>query len=177
METICIYKTSCDTNKNTMNVSLARSSLFFDIDIQNFSIWVYHHETTCCVCSWPLFDIDLYVGDGGIHSEFCSLFCRLNWSLLFKAPVFMFDCKCSWEFFLDFFGEKSYFENVTIMTTTIKMSRCFPLCPYSDISIAPLLMCSECVSLSVNFYRKSEGVRIRGHETSSSAQRDVPEFL
>ena len=41
----------------------------------------------------------------------------------------------------------------------------------------PLLMCSECVSLSVNFYRKSEGVRMRGHETSSSAQRDVHEFL
>ena len=30
---------------------------------------------------------DLYVGDGGIHSEFCSLFCRLNWSLFFKATV------------------------------------------------------------------------------------------
>ena len=38
-------------------------------------------------------------------------------------------------------------------------------------------MCSECVSLSVNFYRKTGGVRMRGHETSSSAQRDVPEFL
>ena len=44
-------------------------------------------------------------------------------------------------------------------------------------AVTPLLMCSECVSLSVNFYRKSEGVRIRSHETSSSAQRDVPEFL
>ena len=43
--------------------------------------------------------------------------------------------------------------------------------------ITPLLICSECVSLSVNFYRKSEGVRMRGHETSSSAQRDVHEFL
>ena len=42
---------------------------------------------------------------------------------------------------------------------------------------APLLMCSEYVSLSVNFYRKSGGVRMRGHETSSSSQRDVPEFL
>ena len=41
----------------------------------------------------------------------------------------------------------------------------------------PLLMCSECVSLSVDFYRKSGGVRMRGYETSSSAQRDVPEFL
>ena len=47
----------------------------------------------------------------------------------------------------------------------------------SESTISPLLMCSECISLSVNFYRKSEGVRMRGHETSSSAQRDVPEFL
>ena len=45
------------------------------------------------------------------------------------------------------------------------------------MTVTPLLMCSECVSLSVNFYRKSEGVRMRGHETSSSAQRDVHEFL
>ena len=30
--------------------------------------------------------------------------------------------------------------------------------------------------LSVNFYRESGGVRMRGHETSSSAQRDVPQL-
>ena len=42
---------------------------------------------------------------------------------------------------------------------------------------SPLLMCSECVSLSVNFYRKTGGVRMRGHETSSSAHREVHEFL
>ena len=49
--------------------------------------------------------------------------------------------------------------------------------PVSGLLFTPLLMCSECVSLSVNFYRKSGGVRMRGRETSSSAQRDVPEFL
>ena len=48
---------------------------------------------------------------------------------------------------------------------------------FQRVSDSPLLMCSECVSLSVNFYRKTGGVRMRGHETSSSAQRDVPEFL
>ena len=44
-------------------------------------------------------------------------------------------------------------------------------------TFTPLLMCSEVVSLSVNFYRKSGGVRMRRHKTSSSAQPDVPEFL
>ena len=33
--------------------------LLFDIGILNFGIWVYHHETTCCVHSWPLYDLDL----------------------------------------------------------------------------------------------------------------------
>ena len=43
-----------------MNLSLERLSLLFDIGIPNFSIWVYHHETICCVHSWPLFDLDLW---------------------------------------------------------------------------------------------------------------------
>ena len=66
----------------TMNLSLARLSLLFDIlGIPNFGIWVYHHEPTCCVHSWPLYDLELwhlYMGDGGILSEFYYVFkiCR-----------------------------------------------------------------------------------------------------
>ena len=30
-----------------------KMSLLFDIGIPNFGIWVYYHETTCCVHSWP----------------------------------------------------------------------------------------------------------------------------
>ena len=29
-----------------------KMSLLFDKGIPNFGIWVYHHETTCCVHSW-----------------------------------------------------------------------------------------------------------------------------
>ena len=43
-----------------MNLSLARLSLLFDIGIPNFRIWVYHHETICCVRSWLLYDLDLW---------------------------------------------------------------------------------------------------------------------
>ena len=51
-------------------------SLLFDIDIPNFSIWVYHHETTLCtfltlVWPWPL---TYMLGGGGILSEFYSVF-------------------------------------------------------------------------------------------------------
>ena len=42
----------------TMNLSWAKSSLLFDIGIQNFGIWLYHHRTTYCVHSWPLYDLD-----------------------------------------------------------------------------------------------------------------------
>ena len=40
--------------------------LLFDIGISNFDIWVYHHETTCCVHSWQsmTLTIDLCVGGG-----------------------------------------------------------------------------------------------------------------
>ena len=40
----------------------------------NFGIWVYYQETTCCVHSWQLFDLDLWPiwGDGGILNEFYS---------------------------------------------------------------------------------------------------------
>ena len=48
---ICIF---------TMNLSLARSSLLFDIGIPRSGIWVYYHETTCCVHSWPLNDLDIW---------------------------------------------------------------------------------------------------------------------
>ena len=44
----------------TMNLSLAKLSLLFDIGIHNFGIWVYHHETICCVRSWLLYDLDLW---------------------------------------------------------------------------------------------------------------------
>ena len=32
----------------------------FDIVTTNFGIWMYHHETICCVHSWPLFYFDLW---------------------------------------------------------------------------------------------------------------------
>ena len=47
-------------------------ALLFDKGIQNVGIWVYHHETPCCV----LLDLnvaltfDLYVVGGGILSDF-----------------------------------------------------------------------------------------------------------
>ena len=47
-------------------------SLLFDIGIGNFGIWVYHHETTLDL-SMTL-TVDLYVGGGGILSEFYSQF-------------------------------------------------------------------------------------------------------
>ena len=34
--------------------------LLFDISIPNFGIWVYHHEKTCWVHSWPSYDLDLW---------------------------------------------------------------------------------------------------------------------
>ena len=43
-----------------MNLSQARTSLHFDTGVTNFDISVYHHETTCCVHSWPLYDLDLW---------------------------------------------------------------------------------------------------------------------
>ena len=44
----------------TISSNLARSPLLFDTGILNFGIWVIHHETTCCVHSWPLYDLDLW---------------------------------------------------------------------------------------------------------------------
>ena len=38
----------------------SKISLLFDIGIPNFGIWVYHHETTCCVHFLPLYDLDLW---------------------------------------------------------------------------------------------------------------------
>ena len=48
------------TNIFTINLSLARWSLLFDIGILNFGIWVYHHNTTSCVHSWLLYELDLW---------------------------------------------------------------------------------------------------------------------
>ena len=49
---ICIY---------TMNLSLARLSFaLWHLSIHNFGIRVYHHETTCCIHSWPFYDLDLW---------------------------------------------------------------------------------------------------------------------
>ena len=50
-----------------------------------FGTWVYHHETTCCVHSWPLYDLDIWpiYKWGGILSELYSLFLScLIWRLL-----------------------------------------------------------------------------------------------
>ena len=44
----------------TMNLSRERSSLSFDIHIQNFGLRVIHHETTCRVHFWPLYDLNLW---------------------------------------------------------------------------------------------------------------------
>ena len=41
-----------DLNIKIIFESCKMSSLF-DIGIPNFGIWVYHHETICCVHSWP----------------------------------------------------------------------------------------------------------------------------
>ena len=38
----------------TKNLSMARSSLLIDISIPNLGIWVYPHESTCCVHSFDL---------------------------------------------------------------------------------------------------------------------------
>ena len=35
-------------------------ALLFDIGIPRSGIWVYYHETTCCVHSWPLNDLDIW---------------------------------------------------------------------------------------------------------------------
>ena len=72
----------------TMNLSLARSSLLFDIGIHipNFGIWVYHHETTCCLHSRPLYDLNLWpvCGWWGILSEFYSQFLSFGMICLFS---------------------------------------------------------------------------------------------
>ena len=61
-----------------INLSLVRSSLHLDIGIPNFGISMYHHETTCCVYIWPLYDLDFWTICGwqgpGILSEFYSQF-------------------------------------------------------------------------------------------------------
>ena len=64
---------------------LARSSFLFDIGIPNFGIWVFHHETTCCVQSWPLFYFHLLsiLSNGGILSKFYS---NLLQSILLILP-------------------------------------------------------------------------------------------
>ena len=57
----------------TMNLSLARSSLLFDIPagIPNFGILMYHNETTCCeICMTLTF---MWVA-GSMFSEFYSQF-------------------------------------------------------------------------------------------------------
>ena len=47
---------------------------------------VCHHVTTCCVYIWPLYDLDLYVGGGGILSEFYSVFILLHVILKANQP-------------------------------------------------------------------------------------------
>ena len=42
-----------------------------------FGKWMYHHATTCCLHSWPRYDLDIwsiYAVEGGIFNEFCSQF-------------------------------------------------------------------------------------------------------
>ena len=71
----------------TMNLSLARLSLLFDIGIPNFVIWVYYHETTCVhflTFVWPS-PLTYMWGTGGILSEFDSQFlsCCQGWFHIF----------------------------------------------------------------------------------------------
>ena len=66
----------------TMNLSLARLTLLFDIGIPHFGIRVYHHETTWCVHSWPLYELDLW--PISTHSfNFCYAI-DLNWEYFFE---------------------------------------------------------------------------------------------
>ena len=86
----------------TMNLCLASSPLLFDIELPNVGIWVYHYETTCCVHSWPLYDLDLWPICGRLGASFlvsfdwqflsCSIFlafiiCPL--SVLWKESLFI----------------------------------------------------------------------------------------
>ena len=65
-----------------------KMSLLFDIGIPNFGIWVYHHETTCCVHSWPYYDLDFWplCGWRGVflvsftHSFYLVKIARSDWS-------------------------------------------------------------------------------------------------
>ena len=52
--------------------------LLFDIGIPIFGICVYYYEITCCVHSWPLYDLDLwqtYMGGVSLVS-----FKKLKWN-------------------------------------------------------------------------------------------------
>ena len=61
---------------------LSRLTLLFDIGIPHFGIWVYHHETTWCVHSWPLYELDLW--PICTHSfNFCYAI-DLNWEYFFE---------------------------------------------------------------------------------------------
>ena len=53
-----------------------KTSLLFNIGIQNFGIWVYHlgQHVMYILDSSMTLTFDLYVGDGGILSEFDSQF-------------------------------------------------------------------------------------------------------
>ena len=86
------------TNIFTINLSLARLSLLFDIGILNFGIWVYYHNTICCVQSWLLYDLDLWPicewqGVSLVrftHSFLAHLSWRLKWAFLIKiCPLFL----------------------------------------------------------------------------------------
>ena len=52
----------CMTLTFDLNIKIifesCKLSLLFDIGLPNFGIWVYHHETTCWVYSWPKYDLD-----------------------------------------------------------------------------------------------------------------------
>ena len=75
----------------TMNLSLARSSLLFDIGIPNFGIWVNHHVVYIFDLCMTL-TCDLYLGSagGGVLVRFTNSFylvwtvkkCYITWNFL-----------------------------------------------------------------------------------------------
>ena len=44
----------------TMNLCLGKIAFALWHKHTKFGTWVYHHETTCCVNSWPVYDLDLW---------------------------------------------------------------------------------------------------------------------
>ena len=92
----------------TRTLSLARSSLFFNKGIPNFGIWVYHHETTYCVHSLPLYDLDLWpiFGWRGVslvsftYSLYLVFFCKVEnyyrkTHLILHLDIVMFISLCN----------------------------------------------------------------------------------